>query len=560
MSTAEYSPRARAERVIASGRTFLVCFALAGVLLTPADQGTFPNEALQLLGFYCVYSVLVWVATRRGALVTRRATALAHAVDLVIAVLLTMLTRGSGSPFFLFFAFMLLAATVRWQGWGAWSTGLVVIVAYVGVVAYEIAADAGPIEINRFAVRVGLLGVMTMILGQLGTYHQRLYQELRQLATSPRSPALTLDEVLRESLGYAARVLNAPAAVLLWQDEDHAQSNLAVLRGSVLDRRVLSAPMSEMVVVPADVRRFLHIGSTSGSRTLALSERPRELSTPVLGGDLVEQFEIETVIGAALPERSHHGWLLVLNRSPQIISTDDVLLADIVAADVSASVEHWSLSRRARDAAVAEARLLVSRDLHDGVLQSLTGCRLNIAAAAITAERASAESAAQLRALERSLAHDQQELREVIQDLRGLASPRPPAPVRDLCARVERQWGVSVMLTQYADSVVPDELNAPTLLMVHEALANAVRHGKAKSVRVAISRIESRLVIRVEDDGQGFPFTGTLQGHELAARGTGPRSLRERAEMLGGSLVVTSHDTGSTVEIAIPVSRESVCA
>jgi signal transduction histidine kinase len=546
--------------VIASGRTFLVFFALAGVLLTPADQQeTFSNESLQLLGFYCVYSVLLWVATGRGALVTRRATALAHGVDLVIAVILTMLTRGSGSPFFLFFTFTLLSATVRWQGWGAWSTGLVVIAAYLGVVAYEIAGQSGAIDVNRFIVRVGLLAVMTMVLGQLGAYQQRLNQELHQLAASPRTAAVGLDEVLRESLGYAARVLNAPAALLIWQDDDDAQLNLAALNDTALERQVLSSPLSELVAVPADVRRFLHIRGGSGSRTLALSERPRELSTPVLRGDLVERFAVETVIGAALPERSHQGWLLVLNRSTRVISTDDVLLADIVAADISASVEHWSLSRRARDAAVAEARLLVSRDLHDGVLQSLTGCRLNIAAAAVSAERTSAETAAHLRALERSLAHDQQELREVIQDLRG-GSQRPPAPLKDLCARVERQWGVTVTLTQNADSVVPLELNGPTLLMVHEALANAVRHGKAKSAGVGVNRVEQRLVIRIDDDGHGFPFTGTLLGHELAARQTGPRSLRERAETLGGTLAVTSHDTGSTVEISIPVTRESVCA
>src|SRR5207342_2345857 len=124
-----------------------------------------------------------------------------------------------------------------------------------------------------------------------------------------------------------------------------AQSNLAILNGTVLDRQVLSPPLSEIVAVPGDVRRFLHIRGASGFRTLALSERPRELSLPVLSGDLVERFWVETVIGAALPERSHQGWLLVLNRSPRVISTDDVLLAEIVAADISASVEHWSLSR-----------------------------------------------------------------------------------------------------------------------------------------------------------------------------------------------------------------------
>jgi signal transduction histidine kinase len=108
--------------------------------------------------------------------------------------------------------------------------------------------------------------------------------------------------------------------------------------------------------------------------------------------------------------------------------------------------------------------------------------------------------------------------------------------------------------------VVPVELNAPTLLMVHEALANAVRHGKATSVRVGLERRGSQFIIRIDDDGQGFPFKGQLQGPELAARHAGPRSLRERAETLGGTLVVSSHETGSTIEISIPVSRESICA
>jgi signal transduction histidine kinase len=560
MTATEYSPRARAERVIASGRAFLALFALIGVLLDPNDPETFANEPFVLLLVYGIYALLIWVATTRGALIERRATAIQHGIDLLVAVILTMLTRGSGSPFFLFFTFLLLAATVRWQASGAWTTGLVVITAYLGVAAHEIALHPDPIDVNRFVVRLGLLTVMTMVLGRLGAYEQRLYSELRQLAAWPRSAGRTLDEVLAETLGYATRLLNGPTGVLVWEDDEQVRTHIASFRDGRLERETVEAAMSSLVTVPEDVRSFLFVGGSSSPRAAAFSTKGRDLAAPVLSDDIISRFEVETVIGAALPERTHQGWLLLINRPPRTVTTDDVLLADIVAADISASMEHWYLAERARDVAVAEERLRVSRDLHDGVLQSLTGCRLDIAAAATKADGTSTEIADQLRGLERSLAHDQQELRAVIQQLRGTSVRRKPTPLRDLCARVERQWRVTVTLSADADKIVPVELNGPTLLMVHEALANAVRHGEATVAHVGVERRGQTLVIRIEDDGRGFPFKGRLQAAELAARQLGPRSLRERAEMLGGTLVVASGETGATVEILIPVTREHICA
>ena len=560
MTATEYSPRARAERVIASGRAFLALFALAGALLDPNDPETFADEPFLLLLAYCIYALVIWLATTRGALVMRRATFIQHGTDLAVAIVLTMLTRGSGSPFFLFFTFLLLAATLRWQASGAWTTGLIVITAYLGVVSYEIALHPDPIDVNRFVIRLGLLTVMTMVLGRWGAYQQRLYSELRQLAAWPRTAGQALDEVLGEALGYATRLLNGPTSVLIWEDDEHLRTNIAAFREGRLERETIEGPMSAVVTVPEDVRSFLHVGGVAGPRAIAFSDRSRDLASPVLTDDLIGRYDIHTVIGAALPKRSHQGWLLLINRRPGTVTTDDVLLADIVAADIGAAMEHWYLAQRARDVAVAEERLRVSRDLHDGVLQSLTGCRLDISAAATKAQATSADVADQLRALERSLAHDQQELREVIQQLRGSNVRRQPTPLRDLCARVERQWRISVTLSADADTVVPPELNGPTLLMVHEALANAVRHGRANAAHVGVERRGQILVIRIEDDGRGFPFKGRLHGAELAAMQIGPRSLRERAEMLGGNLVVASGETGATVEISIPVTREQICA
>jgi signal transduction histidine kinase len=562
MPSTEYSPRARAERVIASGRACLALFALVGVVLDPSDPDTFADETRRLLLVYSIYAALVWLAVKRGHLVSRRAAFVQHGFDLLMASFLTMLTHGSGSPFFLFFTFLLLCATVRWQAHGALTTGLVVIATYIGVTIDQSVGGvaATPVEVNRFVVRLGLLSVMTMVLSQLGAYQQRLYSELRQLAAWPRRPVRTLDDVLEESLAYAALVLHAPVAALVWEVDDEERTNVALVRDGRLVRETVAGSIDAVVSVPAPHRSFLLVRDGSESRAIVLTERLRDLTRPILRDEFLERYDIRTVLGAAAPERADRGWLLALNRPARTLLTDDLLLAEIVAADVGAAVEHWYLSQRARDAAVAEERLRVSRDLHDGVLQSLTGCRLNIAAAAAAAEGQTVDLPGQLHALERSLAYEQQALREVIQNLREPALPRERRGLLDMCHRVERQWRITVALSPGADAIVPENLNAPALLMVHEAIANATRHGKATSVTVDVERSEEDLLIVIGDDGSGFPFRGRMQGAELAARGAGPLSLRERAEALGGMLAVTSSDSGSTVEIRVPIARESKCA
>ncbi|HTM04956.1 MAG TPA: histidine kinase [Vicinamibacterales bacterium] len=560
MALTEYSPRARAERVIASGRACLALCALIGAWLAPTDSESFVNQATQLLAVYCLYSTVVWFAVGSGRFLSRRAVTIQYGVDLAVAIVLTMLSRGSGSPFFLFFTYMLLAAFVRWHAWGAWTTGLAVIVTYLGVVAYEVLTMPGPIDGNRFVVRLGWLAVMTMVLTQLGAYQHRLNSELHQLAAWPRRAAGTLDDVLREALGYAATLHRAPAAMLIWEQEDEDRANVALYRDQRLVRETLPDAVAELIAVPDSIRSFLFINSGPSARLIAPVDGARELDATAIRQDLVRRYAIETAIAATLPERTHRGWLVLLDRPARTLTTDDATLAEIVAADTSASVEHWYLSQRARDAAVAEERLRVSRDLHDGVLQSLTGCRLDIAATASAAEQTSAETAQALRGLERSLAHEQQELRQVIQRLRASAVPRERTALRDLCARVERQWRMSVALSPDADALIPSELSTASLLMVHEALANAARHGKATAARVTLQRHGLDLVIAVEDDGHGFAFKGRMLGAELAALNAGPRSLRERAELLGGTLLVTSTETGSTVEIRVPVTRETICA
>src|SRR5205085_9886247 len=89
----------------------------------------------------------------------------------------------------------------------------------------------------------------------------------------------------------------------------------------------------------------------------------------------------------------------------------------LVAREVGNSIGQLRLSERIRQLAVHEDRIRVSRDLHDGVLQSLTGIRLELQGIAETAGPA----ADRLRAPERALAIEQRELRLFIDELKPAA-------------------------------------------------------------------------------------------------------------------------------------------
>lgn len=99
------------------------------------------------------------------------------------------------------------------------------------------------------------------------------------------------------------------------------------------------------------------------------------------------------------------------------------------------------------------------------------------------------------------------------------------------------------------------ELRRHVYLVLKEALHNAARHSNARQVRVELAVCRSALTARVRDDGHGF----ALSGGEVGAgrdegEGRGLRSMRARAEELGGRLTVTSDPgAGTTVELVVPL-------
>jgi len=330
---------------------------------------------------------------------------------------------------------------------------------------------------------------------------------------------------VRKMLAHAAAIIGAANAAVAWEAEDEPRIYIAST---------------------ADEAGVVHEASTVSDEWRG--EFPPEIIRRI-GSDASASAPFETDLVA--------GRVYFTGVEPA--GTDLTPVLTLVAREVGNSLGQMYLSERVRQLAVHEDRIRVSRDLHDGVLQALTGIRLELQAIADT----SGPVGDRLRALERALATEQRELRLFIDELRpaphGIAEADPIAVrLTEMCSRFSAEWKIPVTLrVMPIDVALPRTIEQALRLMIHEGVSNALKHGHPSRVSVDIETNESHLKVIIADDGLGFPFRGRLDHDELAGFTAGPVSLRERVSALDGRLSVESRPTGSRVEFVIPVAGHS---
>jgi signal transduction histidine kinase len=244
-----------------------------------------------------------------------------------------------------------------------------------------------------------------------------------------------------------------------------------------------------------------------------------------------------------------------------VLSGVSLTISGLSAARRTAQeAEHQSLvviAQQDQELAVREDRIRVSRDLHDGILQGLTGIRLEIHDIAEAAPLP-AEVHDRLLATERALAIEQRELRRLIDSLnptRGLTAGADTldAALRRRVGRLSLEWKTPITIhVMPSDLSVPAGLEQAIVLMCQEATINALKHAHPTRVSISVAASENEVRLTVVDDGRGFPFSGRVEHEALIQRNLGPVTLRERAASLKGRLAVESGTRGSRIEITLP--------
>jgi signal transduction histidine kinase len=193
-------------------------------------------------------------------------------------------------------------------------------------------------------------------------------------------------------------------------------------------------------------------------------------------------------------------------------------------------------------AAVLEERRRVARDLHDGVAQELAFIASHVQE--LTTEGRDREKVNQItQAVRRAL----EESRGAISTLsRPLEEPLHVA-LASTAEEVAGRAGARLELDLQEDVVVPPAWEHALPRILREAVANAVHHGRARTVTVYL-RDADGVWLRVTDDGDGFD---TAQAPSESSFGL--ISMREQAESLGGEFKLTSEPgRGTSVEIVLP--------
>lgn len=218
--------------------------------------------------------------------------------------------------------------------------------------------------------------------------------------------------------------------------------------------------------------------------------------------------------------------------------------------ELAESIRERETSRIEADASRRE-RLRLAADLHDGFQQYLAGAMFRLKAARNYLPPEAVKSSEQLAKVQDALQHTQNGLRSTLWAMNE--ESEGPESLMALFAFVARRmahWeGVVEIRSEGTERAVARNFCGSLLLIVQEAVGNAIRHGKATHVEVKIAFKKNEIVLSVVDNGAGFDVSSldTASGHY------GLHTMERRISELGGTMKIES-TPGSGTRIVFTLS------
>lgn len=507
-------------------------------------QGGVPGQLLA--GSYLAFAIVMLWLVQRSWWLAHWLQLPCFVVDVVTAFVTLWLIEaghpGALSPFMALFVYLLLTAGIYWPGrraiLAALTIGLIYLV--VGVVLLQVAGNLGDIAvfIRRLFFMIAVAGFISWGSFQLG----RGRSERLDLPASGG-----VDAAFRELADYAMRHGEAAGVALSWMPDDEPWT-LVLTAGSLGDARhrfgpevFSAADLGESDAVLFDARRRRSLQLLAGRNVIASKGAfhhalPRHLG--VLSGIIV------TVQG-----QTGSGHLLLTDVSGP--SSDQLRLARSLALEIGHALDRYAVIQMTREADRVRIRDALARDLHDSVAQSLAGASFRIEALrqTLTAQPVICD---ELDGLQRALEREERNVQRLILKLRDRDDPRRDCDVAAelsvTLADTAARWGVTWSIDAATD------LPAVPLVMLHEfeqivreAVANAVRHGRASHVELTVRCAAGAFDLTIVDDGSGFI------ARSIALY---PRSIAERVAELGGKLDVARNSDKTVLRIALPTGGQ----
>lgn len=378
------------------------------------------------------------------------------------------------------------------------------------------------------------------------------------------SSTLNLEEVLTRIMHEVETTLNVEAGSLLLTDPATGELVFQIALGAKADQvKPFRIPKGQGIAgevaltgkplivanVDQDKRHFKQLDQTTAFSTRNI------LCVPLV---LYDQ-----IIGA----------LEVINKKAGSFTQFDLDLLSSIASYAAIAIQNARLHENVlaeRDRVIEaeeEARKKLARDLHDGPTQIVAGIKMSLDFARMALEKDPSllpKEITYMQELAERATHQMRtmlfELRPLVLETQGLGAALQvflerrqkdiTEPTPKLRLKVEtNQPGGDI-------SRQDGKVEATIFAIVQETVNNAIKHAQAKTIVVELKETSEAIYTVIKDDGKGFDMNVVMNNYEQ--RGSlGMINLRERTELIGGELTMTSAPgQGTQITLTVPQAHE----
>jgi signal transduction histidine kinase len=396
---------------------------------------------------------------------------------------------------------------------------------------------------------------------------------------------LRLTEVIQNLYKESGRLLDTANFAIVLYDHNHDLANFILVFDQGRKIKPFSVPLSH---------------------NLSLIGRVLIHQTPLLAQNLVEtNFTDEiTPFHSAQPIRSWmgapllrpeptadpvQGAIITWSYEPNTFTDDQLWLLSAISAQAGIAIHNARLfeanQRRVQELRVENAclresllterervikaekqtRSKLARDLHDGATQLISSIKMRLDFCKLILTKEPAKLAQEIDKTQKLADEAVHEIRNLLFELRPLVLEKQGLSDALRAFLERRQENVeTTRLSLKIEVSEPDkdiarqdeEVETTIFAVAQEAVNNALKHAQAKNIRVHLRETPTAIKVTINDDGQGFDLAEILNDYEQ--RGSlGMVNLRERAELIGGELTMSSTPgQGTHISVDVPKARE----
>jgi signal transduction histidine kinase len=556
----------RADEWILGIMRLLLGLCYLGALVRPGSVDEF-STFKTLVIIYLTYGLLVLLLLQSRPQLSPYSHIAIHGMDIVWATQLATLSHWPEMAFVLFF-FIIVGSVFRWGFWEAQLTLASYFVFWVlscylhdpGHLAQEFSQSA-LVQVPEALLYFGLTCTAGLLAEAKSARSES--QSISGIIENLRTES-GLERAISGVCSEGRRLFGATQVLVVTQDLDRNRTTLyrAIRSQSEVQIRELGAAEQSLYCFPEPGESMrLSIGRPPANQFRCHTLADRKVKPSTLRPDILPGFL------SAHPFRRLLTSALAFNNDWTI----RVFIVDPIAhfgglaglrslhysmREVNPAIYDRFLVGRLKIRASAIAKKQVARELHDGVIQSLSCINLQLEALRQNKSMALPEDADPLANIQHAVQQEISSLRDFTQQLRSLEidSSRLLSYIAGMAVKFECEHGIATEFIPELEEVrVTPRICGEVARIIQEALVNIRKHSQAQSAKVGLSRQNGQYRLTIKDDGCGFGFSGRRSQEELQAWGHGPSVIMERVGAIGGSLCIESTEGGGTcLEITFP--------